>query len=347
MPVANETDCAQETMRPSRAMTMGFSIIHNGLRCLRAAIVGLTLCAAGVASAYPNKPIRMIHPYAPGGGTETQARALAQYLNAAWGQPVIIDSRAGAGSAVGTQIVAKSTPDGYTLLFTNVAFSIVPNLSKNPLFDPVRDFTPVVHVGTTPSILVVHSSLPPSLKELIVYAKLNPGKLHFGSSGIGAASHLYMEYLQSAAGISMVHVPYRGSAPAVVALLAGEVQVAMFSASTVIAHIRSGKIRALAVTTRKRSEILPDVPSISAVGVPGYEVLQWSGVLAPAGTPKDIIYRLNHKINQALSAPHVKEQLRKIGVEPAGGTSDQFASFIRAEVARWRKVINDGGITAE
>ena len=316
-------------------------------RRLRASIIGAVLCAATAVSAFPIKPIRIIQPYAPGGGIETQARALAQYMSDSWGQPVVIDGRPGAGSALGTQIVAKSTPDGYTLLFTNGAFATVPALSNTPLFDPIRDFASVVHVGTTPSILVAHYSLPPTLKELLAHVKANPGKLNFGSSGTGAASHLAMEYLVSMTGINIVHVPYRGSTPAVVALLADEIQLAMFSASSVIAHIRSGKIRALGVTTTKRSETLPGVPPIAEIGVPGYEVVQWSGVLAPARTPKDVVAQLNQKINEALKAPDVKERLSKIDVEPAGGTSEQFAAFVRAEVAKWGKVIKEAGIKAE
>lgn len=310
-------------------------------------MIAAVLCAATAAAAYPTKPIRMIDPYAPGGSTEAQARALAQYMSDSWGQPVVIDGRPGAGSALGTQIVAKSTPDGYTLLFANAAFATVPNLSKKPLFDPLRDFAPIVQVGTQPLILVAHHSLPPTLKELLAHAKANPGKLNFGSAGAGGSSHLAMEYFKSMAGINIVHVPYKGSAPATVGLLAGEIQLATFSANSVIAHIRSGKLRALGVTTRKRSETLPDVPPIAEIGVPGYEVVQWSGVLAPAGTPKDIVSKLNQKINEALKAPDVKERLSKIGVEPAGGTSEQFAAFVRAEVAKWGKVIKEAGIKAE
>lgn len=320
----------------------------NWVKCsLRTSIIATALWSAAAASAYPTKPIRIIHPYAPGGGTETQARALAQHMSDAWAQPIVIDGRPGAGSALGTQIVAQSAPDGYTLLFNNAAFAAVSALLRKPLFDPIRDFAPVVHVGTAPLILVTHRSLPPTLKGLIAHAKANPGVLNFGSAGTGAASHLAMEHFKSIAGVDIVHVPYKGSAPAVVALLSGEIQLSMFSAGSVLAHIRTGKIRALGVTTSKRSETLPDVPPMAQIGVPGYDVVQWSGVFAPAGTPREIVRKLNQKINQSLTLPDVKEQLSRVGVEPAGGTSEQFAQFLRAEVAKWSKVIEEAGIKTD
>ena len=329
------------------ARRSGLSSIRVSRKCLRASMIAAVLSLSAAASAYPTKAIRIIHPYAPGGGTETQARAIGQYLSDAWGQPVVIDGRPGAGSAVGTQIVAKSTPDGYTLLFTNAAFATASTLSAKPLFDPIRDFSPVVHIGTAPSILVAHPALPPTLKEVLAYVRANPGKLHFGSSGTGAASHLAMEYLMSMAGIDMVHVPYKGSAPAAIALVAGEIQMAIFSASSVIPHIRSGRMRALGVTSTTRSEILPDLPPLSEIGVPGYAVVQWSGVFAPVETPKALISMLNQKINEALQSPQVREQLAKIDVEPAGGTSEHFAAFVRAEVAKWRTVVRQGGIRGD
>ncbi len=299
------------------------------------------------AAQYPNRPIRMIDPYAPGGSTEAQARAIADKLNQAWGQPVVIDGRPGAGSAIGTQIVAKSSADGYTLLFTNAAFGTVPNLHKKPPFDPVLDFAPIAQVGTQSLILVAHPSVPASLREMLAHAKAHPGKLNFGSAGTGGASHLAMEYFKSMAGINIVHVPYKGSAPAAVALISGEIQLATFSANSVAPHIKTGKLRALGVTTAKRSSLLPEVPTVAEAGVPGYEVVQWSGILAPAGTPNHILAALNEKINEALASPDVRERLGRIGVEPAGGTQQAFAAFVASEVTKWGKVISAAGIKIE
>jgi tripartite-type tricarboxylate transporter receptor subunit TctC len=310
-----------------------------------ASSIGAAACTIALASPYPSKPIRIIHPYAPGGGTETQARALAQFMSESWRQPVIIESRPGAGSAVGTQIVAKATPDGYSLLFTNAAFATAPNFHN--LYHPVQDFAPIVQVGTQPLILVAHPSLPPTLREMIAHAKANPHKLNFASAGAGDATHLAVEYLESMAGIHLVHVPYKGSAPAIAAVLSGDVHLAMFSANSVVPHVRAGRLRALSVSSRKRSDLLPDVPTVSEMGVRGYEVVQWSGVLAPAGTPRAVVLELNRKINDALKAPDVKERLDRIDVAPAGGTPEEFSAFIHAELAKWRRVIREAGIKPE
>jgi len=226
-------------------------------------------CPAAVAAQYPDKPIRIIDPYAPGGSTEAQARVIGQKLTEAWGQPIVIDGRPGAASAIGTQIVARSTPDGYTLLVNNAALATVPNLSRQPLFDPIKDLAPVIQVGAQPLILVGLPSLPNNLKELLSYAKANPGKLNYGSAGTGGATHLSMEYLTSMAGIKLVHVPYKGSAPSAAAMAGGEVQLGIFSANSVLPHIHSGRLPAFGVSTIKRSPALPDVPSIAEAGVPG------------------------------------------------------------------------------
>ena len=259
----------------------------------------------------------------------------------------MIDGRPGAASAIGTQIVAKSTPDGYTLLVNNAALATVPNLSRQPLFDPIKDLAPVILVGTQPLILVALPSLPNNLKELLSYAKANPGKLNYGSAGTGAATHLSMEYLMSMAGIKLVHVPYKGSAPSVTAMVGGEVQLGIFSANSVLPHVHSGRLRALGISTIKRSPALPDVPSIAEAGVPGYEVVQWSGIFAPAGTPPEIVGKLNRQINEILKLPDVRERLAKLGVDAAGGTSQQFGTFIAAEVRKWAKVIAEAGIPRE
>jgi len=314
--------------------------------CALAIFIAAAYPAAG-ADQYPSKPIRIIDPYAPGGSTEAQARIVGQKLTELWGPPVVIDGRPGAASAIGTEIVARSTPDGYTLLINNAALATVPNLSRNPRFDPVKDLAPVIQVCTQPLILVALPSLPNNLKELLGYAKANPGKLNYGSAGTGGATHLSMELLMSMAGIKLVHVPYKGSAPSVTAMLGGEVQLGIFSANSVLPHIHSGRLRALGVSTTTRTPTFPDVPTIAEAGVPGYEVVQWSGLFAPAGVPAAIVGKLNRQINEILKLPDVKERLAKVGVDPAGGTSQQLGAFVGAEVRKWAKVIEIAGIQRE
>ena len=321
--------------------------LRNSFGYWTSVIFVATAYAAAGADQFPSKPIRMIDPYAPGGSTEAQARVIAQKLTEVWGQPVVIDGRPGAASAIGTQIVAKSNPDGYTLLFNNAAFATVPNLSRKPLFDPLKDLAPVIQVGTQPLILVALPSLPATLKELLSYAKANPAKLNFASAGTGSATHLSMELLMSMAGIKLVHVPYKGSAPSVTAMLGGEVQLGIFSANSVLPHINSGRLRALGVSSTKRTLTLPDVPSIAEAGVPGYEVVQWSGIFAPSGTPREIVGKLNGQINEILKLPDVRERFAKLGVDPAGGTPLQFGAFTVAEVRKWAKVIDESGIPRE
>ncbi|MGE5522169.1 MAG: tripartite tricarboxylate transporter substrate binding protein [Rhodospirillaceae bacterium] len=314
---------------------------------LIAIAVSLAASCAASADTYPGRPIRIIDPYAPGGSTEAQARAIGQKLTEAWGEPVVIDGRPGAGSAIGTQIVARSTPDGYTLLFTNAAYATTPNLARKPLYDPLKDLAPVILVGTQPLILVVHPSMPSTLKDLLAYAKGNPGRVNFASAGTGGATHLAMELFKSMARIDIVHVPYKGSAPSATAIMAGEVQMGIFSGNSVLPHIGAGRLRALGVSTSTRSAALPDVPPIAQAGVPGYEVVQWSGIYAPAGTPREIVAKLNRQINAALKTPDVKERFARIGVESAGSTPQEFAAFSASEVRKWKKVIEDAGIPRE
>jgi tripartite-type tricarboxylate transporter receptor subunit TctC len=303
--------------------------------------------SALAADPYPTRPIRIVDPFAPGGSTEAQARAIGAKLTEAWGQPVVIDARPGAGSAVGSQLVARSTPDGYTLLFCNSGFATVPSISRKPPFDPLKDFSPVILAGTQPQVTVVHPSLPGTLKEFLQYARANPGKVNFGSSGVGGGSHLSMEYLKSVAGINIVHVPYKGSAPASTAIMANEIQLGSFSAHSILPHIKAGRLRALMVTSNKRSVVVPDVPTPAEAGLPGFEVVTWGAIVAPAGTPADVITKLNRQINAAIATSEVKERFARLGVEPAGGTPQQLGKFIAAEVRKWGKVIADAGIPRE
>jgi tripartite-type tricarboxylate transporter receptor subunit TctC len=316
-------------------------------KCIKHAVTIAFLLALGPALAgegYPAKPIRMIDPFAPGGSTEAQARSIAMKLTEAWGQPVVIESRPGAGSALGTQIVANATADGYTVLFTNPGFVTVPSMARKPPFDPIRDFVPVIRVGTQPQLLVVHHSLPGTLKEFLNQAKANPGKLNYGSTGVGGGSHLGIEYLKSVAGIDLVHVAYKGSAPATTALLAGEVQLVSLTANSVLPHIRAGRLRALAVTSPNRSIVVPEVPSVREAGLAGFEVVSWTGIFAPAKTPSAIVDQLNRQINLALKSKEVRERFTQIGIEPSGGTPADLAAFVAGELRKWAKVIDTARI---
>lgn len=312
------------------------------------AVALLLVTTVAIASdAYPTRPIRIVDPFAPGGSTEAQARAVAPKLSETWGQPVVIDARPGAGSSLGSNLVAKATPDGHTLLVNNVGLVTVPLLSKNPPFDPLKAFAPVAMVGTQSQIIVVHPSLPGTLKDFLAYAKANPGKVNFGSSGVGGSSHLGMEYFKMVAGVNIVHVPYKGSSPASTAIMAGEIQLGSFSANAMIPHIKSGRLRALAVATPRRSALFPDLPTAAEAGLSGFEIITWGGIFAPAGTPPAIVTKLNQQINAALQTADVKERLSRIGVEPAGGPPEVLSKLMAAEVRKWSKVIADAGIPKE
>ena len=310
------------------------------------AVLMVIACSA-MAADYPTRPIRVVDPFAPGGSTEAQARVLAAKLTEAWGKPVVIEARPGAASALGSQLVTQATPDGYTLLFNNVGIVTVPLLSKKPPFDPLKDFAPVIIVGTQQQIIVVHPSLPATLKEFLQYAKANPGKMNFGSSGVGSSSHLSMEYFKMVARIDIVHVPYKGSAPASTAILAGEIQLGGFAANAMIPHIKSGKLRALAVSSGRRSVLFPELPTTAEAGLPDFEVVSWGGMFAPAGTPAAIVTKLNQQINAALQSAEVTERFSRIGVEPAGGTPQELTKLMASEVRKWSKVIADAGIPRE
>ena len=310
-----------------------------------AALVALT--SAANAADFPTRPIRIVDPFAPGGSTEAQARALAQKLNEAWGQPVVIDARPGAGSSLGSSVVAQATPDGYTLLVNNVGLVTSSLLAKKPPYDPVKDFAGVIMTGTQPQFIVVNPSLPATLKEFLAYAKANPGKVNFGSSGVGGSSHLSMEYFKIATGTDLTHVPYKGSNPSATAIIAGEIQMGSFSGNSVLPHIRSGKMRALAVTTLKRAAVMPEVPTADEQGLRGYEVVTWGGIFAPARTPAAVIAKLNQQMNAALLTPEVKDRYAKIGVEGSGGAPEILNKLLAAEQRRWGKVVADAKIPKE
>jgi tripartite-type tricarboxylate transporter receptor subunit TctC len=287
-------------------------------------------------------------PQSPGGSTDQVARPLAKQLGEALGQPVVIDNRAGAGSVIGTDIVAKAAPDGYTLLAVAASFTISPALYKQLPYDAARDFTPITMVSAFPNILVINPSLAvSSLTELFKYAKANPGKLNYSSSGIGTGTHLSMELLKHLAGIDLVHVPYKGGAPSVNALLGGEVQVTLATISTALPHVKTGRLKALAVTSGKRVSSLPDVPTLQESGVKDYEYSSWIGLLAPAKTPRAVIDKLGAAAARAARTTELKNVLALEGAEPIGNSPDEFAAQVHSEIERWAKLVAATGIKAD
>jgi tripartite-type tricarboxylate transporter receptor subunit TctC len=307
------------------------------------------LCAAfatgASAQGFPTKPIRIVVPFPAGGTTDVLARAAAQKLTETLGQPAVVDNRPGAGGNIGAELVAKSAPDGYTLLMGTVGtHAINPGLYPKLPYDHVKDFAPVILVAGVPNVLVVNPSLPVnSVQELVAYAKANPGKLNFASSGNGTSIHLSAELFKLMAGVQMTHVPYKGSAPALQELVGGQVQLMFDNLPSSLALIKAGKLKALAVTSKERAPALPDVPTIAESGLPGYDASSWFGLLAPAGTPPPAIARLNGEIAKWLATPEAREKLLAQGANAAGGTPEDFARFIAAETAKWQKVVKESG----
>jgi len=318
-------------------------------RVIGLSMLALTLATSVAGQGYPSKPIRFVVPYAPGGNTDILARLLGQKLSEAWGQQVIIDNRPGAAGTVGAELVARSPADGYTLIMGSFGNIIVANsLYKNLKYDPFKDFASIALVSLPPGILVENPAVPAqNVRELIAYAKSNPGRLNYGSPGAGAWNHLFFELFNASAGISIVHVPYKGIAPAVVDLLGGQVQLAISAFPTALPHIRSGKLRALAVTSAKRSGLMTDVPTVAESGLAGYEAAGWFGVLAPAGTPPMVVAKLNTEINRILELPEIKASLASDGAEPAGGTPAQMTESARAASAKWSKLIRELNLRPE
>jgi tripartite-type tricarboxylate transporter receptor subunit TctC len=301
--------------------------------------------ALAATGAYPSKVIRVIVPQSAGGSTDLAARPVVQKLSEALGQPMVIDNRPGAGSLNGTDAVAKAVPDGYTLLAVAASFTSTPALQEKLPYDVVRDFAPISRFAALPHIVVVHPSLPvKSVKELIALAKAKPGTLNYASSGIGTSTHLATELFKSMAGIDIVQVPFKGGAPGMVGLLSGQVHLYFATISTALPHVKAGKVRALAVTTAKRSIVAPEFPTVAEAGVPGYEHASWIGLLAPAKTPAPIIARLNSESIKAVNQQDVKAALLQEGLEPVGDKPQEFAATIKTEVARWMKVVKAAGI---
>jgi tripartite-type tricarboxylate transporter receptor subunit TctC len=322
---------------------------------MKSVLFGWTLAAAialmapSMAQAqYPMKPMRLIVPYPPGGGTDTMARTLGQKLAESLGQQVVVDNRPGGGANIGAELAAKSPPDGYTLLMCTIAHASAVSLYRKLGYDVLRDFAPVSLLATTPHILVTHPSLPvKSVKELIALAKVRPNELVYSSSGSGTPAHLAGELFKHMVGVNMVHVPYKGGGPSVVALLSGEVALAFATTPSVLTHVRSGRLRAIAVTTGRRSVATPDLPTLADSGVAGYDVGSWYGLLVPAGTPKEVIARLNSEVHKALRLPDVKQRLDAGGFEALTSTPEEYGAFMRGEVEKWAKVVKAAGIRAD
>jgi len=294
---------------------------------------------------YPTKPIRLINPFTPGGTVDIVARAMAQRLNEAWGQPVIVDNRPGGGTMIGTGMVARAAPDGYTLLTTTGTIAVNVSLYRNLPFDAVKDLTPIALVVQTPSVLGVHPSVPAkSVQELINLARAKPGQVIYASAGAGTSTHLTMEMFKSAAKIDLLHVPYKGGGPAVAALLGGEVHAIFNPPSAILPQARAGKVRALAVSSIQRVEIAPELPTVAESGVPGFESIIWYAMFAPAGTPRAIIGQINAEVNRILREPDVREHFLKIGMVPTGGTPEALGDYLKLEIARWAKVVKEAGI---
>jgi len=311
-----------------------------------AVAVAGTTCA--FAAAYPDKPVRMVVPFPPGGGTDVVARAIALKLTEQWGQSVVVDNRPGAASMVGTEMLARAVPDGYTLGFVSMSHTINPSIYKKLPFDPIADFSPVALAATAPNVLVVNPGVgAKSVAELVQIAKARPGKLNFPSSGNGGVSHLSMEMFRYAAGIDIVHVPYRGAGPALTALLANETQLMMATTPVALPQMKSGRLIALATTGLKRSSLAPEIPTVAEAGYPGFEADTWYGMLAPAKVPPALVNQANAAVTKMLTQADFKERLAHEGAQPAGGTPAQFATHIKSEIEKWAKIVRMAKVKIE
>ena len=314
-------------------------------------LIALLLAAPAAlhAQTYPNKPIRWVVPYTGGGITDVVTRVVTQKMQAALGQPIIVDNKPGANSIIGADLVAKAPPDGYSIVTVIAAHAANATLYQGKLpFDPVKNFIPFSLAAIAPLILATNNNFPAKdVKELIAYAKANPGKVNFGSSGIGAAAHLTTELLKQTAGIDMVHVPFKGTAPALLALQSNDIQILVDVPSTLMPHVRGGRIKALAMFSGKRIQGAAEVPTMAEAGGPALESSTWVMFLAPAGTPREIVTRLSQEANKAVNDPEIKTRFSDIGIEPVGGTPEQTSKFLADEIAKWARVITVAGVKAE
>jgi tripartite-type tricarboxylate transporter receptor subunit TctC len=320
---------------------------------MRATVAGAAAISAALAFAlpaaaqtYPSRQIELVVPFVAGGTTDTVARLIAQRLSDRWGQPAVVSNRPGGGSSIGTSLVAKAAPDGHTLMVTTIAFAINASLQKQP-YDAVKDFAPITEIASIPLMLVVHNSLPVhNVQEFVAYSKSQPAGLDYATSGPGTSTHLAAEMFKTMTGAKLVHVPFKGNAEVLNALLGGHVKVHFALTASTLQHVRSGALRVLAVTTEKRLPELPDVPTVAELGYPGYEITSWQGVFAPAGTPKDIIDKLNGEIVAMLQAPDVRARIIREGADPVGGSPEQWSARFKNEVEKWAKVARSAGLSA-
>ena len=323
---------------------MNLSLRATLVAAVAGVAVGFPAAAVAQAMRYPTKSIRLVNPYAPGGVVDIVGRVIAQKLNESWGQPVIVDNRPGAGTAIGTEIVVRAAPDGYTLLATSSVIATNVTLMRLP-FDPVADLAPVALAAQAPYLLAVHPSVPAkSVQELISLAKAKPGQIIYGSSGAGTTTHLAMELFKTAAKIDMLHVPYKGGVPSASALFGGEVHAVFYTLTAILPQARAGKVRVLAVSSAKRIETAPEISTVAESGLPGFEVTGWYAVFAPATTPRAIVSQINAEINRALQRTEVREIFVANDLVPLGGTPEALGDYLKIEIARWAKVIKEAGI---
>ncbi len=329
------------------------------MKCLvNAAVVGVALGVAAYGAAaqpepaalrdYPNKPIRWIVPFTPGGSADILSRTIAQKITERWGQQIVIDFRPGASGNLGTQIAARAAPDGYTVILVPLTFTSSPSLYREPPYDPVKDFAPVTLVATSPLVLVVHPSVPvESVRELVALAKAKPGELNYASSGVGVSGHLAAELFKRMTHVNIVHVPYKGTAPALQGLLGGQIHMMFPNVPSALPHIKARRLQPLAVTTLKRFDLFPALPTLAESGFPAFEFNNWGGLLAPAGTPPAIIDKLQKEVQRAATLPDVRQRLISYGFELSGNTPQEFAVSIRADIAKWAKLIKEADIRAD
>ena len=320
--------------------------------CLRRIVESLCMvmliASPAVAQTYPAKPVRVIVPFPPAGAADIVARAITQEMSKAWGAQVVVDNRAGAGGLIGAEQAARAAPDGYTLLFASASpMTVNPHLTARPPYHPLKDFTPIILIGFSPNVLVVHPSLPvQSMKALIALARSRPGQINYASNGVGTLSHLATELIKFQAGINMVHVPYKGGAPAIIDTVAGHCSVFISAYPTVAGQIRAGRLRAIAVTSAKRIAIAPELPTVAEV-LPGFEAMQWWGAYGPVGLPAELVSKLNADIGRALLSAEVKQRLAADAAEPAGGSPRDLAAYLKTDYERWGRLVKASGIRAE
>jgi tripartite-type tricarboxylate transporter receptor subunit TctC len=347
--------CRLERLQPGQSMSApratGRIMRLVNIACVNAVLVAALLLAAATPSfaEYPDRPIQIVVPYTPGGTVDLLARSLGSKLTAAWGQPVVILNRPGAGGSIGAEFVAKSAADGYTVLIsTNSPLTTNLALYLSLGYEPLRDFEPVILAGENPLVLAANPKLPvKNVKDLIELAKKKPGQLDAGTSGNGSTAHLSLATFNKQAGVSIVHVPYRGGVPSLMAAIAGEVQLVFSDIVPAMPQIRDGRLTALGQTGLRRAQIAPDIPTLNESGLPGFNITAWIGVVAPKGTPKDVVQKLNLEIGRALKDPEFAHKISAIGIDPLGGTPDEFAVFLRQEIPRWKQIVQDAGVKVQ